>query len=399
VPEAELAVPEETSMEGSRLDALFEAAAREQRVPGLVAMATDRDGVLYEGAFGERELGGTAMTLDTVFLMASMTKAVTAVAAMQLVEQGRLELDAPAHRVLPALADVPVLDGYDGDRPRLRKAKRPMSLRHLLTHTAGHGYEFLDADVVRCQEQLGLPSIFAGKRATLDLPLLFDPGERWCYGTSLDVAGLLVEAVSGQRLGDYMREHILAPLGMKDTGFTMSEDARARLATIHARAPDGKLAPAPLVLDQDPEQHMGGHGLYGTAGDYLRFVRMLLNDGQLDGVRVLRPETVALMNENHIGELEVPAFQSIAPHLCHSGELFPGMVKKWGLSFLINTERTPQGRSANSLAWAGLANSYYWLDRHRGVGGVLFSQILPFFDPVVVPLMQAFEQEIYDQLG
>ncbi|MDT0634474.1 serine hydrolase domain-containing protein [Salinisphaera sp. W335] len=384
-------------MDNNRLDALLGGAAEAGKVPGVVAMAADADGVTYTGAFGERELGGgDAMTEDTVFLLASMTKAVGATAAMQLVEQGELTLDGAASELLPELAEIRVLDGFEGDQPRLRRPRSTVTLRNLLTHTSGFGYEIWNADLARYQEQKGIPSILSGQRAALRVPLMSDPGTRWEYGTGIDWVGRLVEAASGQRLGDYFREHIFEPLGMTDTAFTMSDDARARLATIHARTPDGRLAPHPLVLEQDPEQQMAGHGLYGTAGDYLRFTRAILNNGELDGQRILQAKTVDLMRQNHIGDLEVPAIESIDPTLSNNVELYPGMSKKWGLSFLINTEETPEGRAAGSVAWAGLANSYYWIDHDKGVTGVYFTQILPFFDPESAPLFQAFEQAVYN---
>lgn len=386
-------------MNTTELDGILEAGARSGGVPGVVAMAATGDGVAYEGAFGVRELGGdAAMTADSVFLLASMTKAVTGVAAMQLVERGRLDLDAPAGEVLPELGEVRVLEGFDGDRPRLRPPRRPVTLRALLTHTAGFGYEIWNADLARYMEAEGVPSILSAEAAAFRVPLTCDPGERWQYGSGIDWAGRMVETVTGQRLGEYMRRHIFEPLGMHDTAFTMSDDARSRLAAIHARLPDGTLAPQPLVLEQAPEVDMGGHGLYGTAGDYLRFTRMLLNGGELDGSRVLDPETMALMERNQIGDLEVPRFESVAPELSNDVDFYPGMSKKWGLSFLINTERTPEGRSPGSLAWAGLANSYYWIDRSAGVTGVLFTQILPFLDPEAVPLFQRFERAVYASL-
>ncbi|MDN5862541.1 MAG: beta-lactamase family protein, partial [Salinisphaera sp.] len=243
----------------------------------------------------------------------------------------------------------------------------------------------------------GVPGLFSAKKELFNIPLMFDPGERWEYGMGIDWAGRMVEQVSGQRLGDYMREHIFEPLGMNDTAFTMREDAASRLAPLHIRSPEGALAPFPLVLEQAPEVQMGGHALYGTAGDYLRFTRAILNGGELDGRRILAPETVDLMGQNHMGDLEVPAMPaSVSPEWSNPVELYPGMVKKWGLTFLINTEKTPEGRSAGSLAWAGIANSYYWIDRSAGVTGVLFTQILPFFDPKVVPLFQSFEEAVYD---
>lgn len=386
-------------MNTEKLDRVLGQATDNGDVPGVVAMAADRNGLIYSGAFGERELGsGTPMSEDTVMLFASMTKAVTGAAAMQLVEQGKLDLDAPAGEVLPELAEVQVLAGFEAEAPVLRPPKSPVTLRKLLTHTSGFVYSIWNPELARYEQATGNPGIFSAQQAALDVPLATDPGTRWEYGIGIDWAGRMVEAASGQRLGDYFREHIFAPLGMTDTAFSMSEDAQARLATMHARSPEGQLAPFPLVLEQNPEVHMGGHGLYGPAGDYLRFTRAILGGGTLDGERILEAETVELMAQNSMGDLEVPAIKSIAPQYSNDVEFWPDMSKKWGLSFLINSEETPEGRSAGSLAWAGIANSYYWIDRDKGVTGVLFTQILPFWDPKVVPLFQRFEEAVYEAL-
>ena len=336
------------------------------------------------------------MTLDTVFWIASMTKAVTTVAAMQMVEQGALRLDAPIADVLPELASPQVLDGFAADgTPELRAAKRPITLRHLLTHTAGFTYHMWNADMGRYLDHAKLPQIFSCEDATLTRPLVFDPGERWEYGVNIDLVGKAVEKVSGKRLEAYFRDHIFGPLGMDDTGFVIGTDRRRRLATIHQRQADGSLTPIELEVPQEPQFYMGGGGLYGTAPDYLTFLRMLMHDGELDGARVLRPETVALMGRNQIGDLEVGRMPSAAPDVTNDAEFFPGMVKKWGLGFVINTEEAPTGRSAGSLAWAGLANTYYWLDPKKRVAGVILTQILPFVDAKVIDLFGRFESAVY----
>jgi CubicO group peptidase (beta-lactamase class C family) len=379
------------------LDSTFSQAVAAKKIPGVVAMAATDKAVLYEGAFGHRELGKPApMTRDTVVWIASMTKAITAAAVMQLVERGKLALDRPASEVVPELANARVLEGFDGaGQPRLRAPKRAITLRHLLTHTAGFSYEIWSGDIGRFQQATGTPGITTCTNAALGTPLLFDPGEKWDYGISIDWAGKMVEAVSGQRLDRYFQDHLLGPLGMKDTSFKLSASQRERLAAVHQRAADGSLAPIEFGIPQEPEFHMGGGGLYGTVPDYLAFCRMILNGGTHDGTQVLQQSTVDQMAQNHIGALEVGKLVTAIPPLSNDVELFPGTSKKWGLSFLINTQAVPGGRSAGSLGWAGLANTYFWIDRTKRVCGVFASQLLPFYDDVAIDLLGRFETAVY----
>jgi methyl acetate hydrolase len=368
-------------------------------VPGVVAMAADADGIVYEGAFGLRNLAGdTPMDQDTVFWIASMTKALTSVAAMQLVERGALALDAPIGELLPALAAPRVLDGFDGDEPRLRPATRPITLRHLLTHTAGFSYNNWNPVMGRYMAATGLPAPGSGLRAALDAPLIFEPGERWEYGINTDWVGQAVEAASGQSLADYFRQHICTPLGMTDTAFLLTPEQRARLATVHQRQADGGLVPTDFELPRAPEFYGGGGGLHSSARDYLAFTRMLLGGGRLGEVRLLRPETVAQMAQNQIGELTVGVMRSDVPERSNDAEFFPGITKKWGLGFLINTEDAPSGRRAGSLTWGGLGNTYFWIDPASGVSGVILTQILPFVDPRALQLYAGLERALYDAL-
>ena len=378
-------------------DTLLKNAAASGDVAGVVAVATDRGGTLYEGGFGVRVLGEPApMSPDTVVWIASMTKALTAAGAMQLVEQGRLALDAPASAVVPALGDVAVLDGFNADgRVRTRAPKRPITLRHLLTHTAGFSYEIWSEQIQRYQVALGLPGIITCQNAALRTPLLFDPGERWEYGINIDWVGKMVEAVSGKKLGAYLSENLFGPLAMRDTAFRITPAMRQRLAKIHQRSEDGKLVPTDVEIPQEPEFEMGGGGLYGTALDYLKFVRMMLNGGRAGAQQVLKPETVDLMSRNAMGDSRVTMLRTAAPALSNDAEFFPGLAKSWGLSFMINNEPAPTGRSAGSLAWAGLANTYYWIDPARGLGGVYATQILPFADRKAVSLVFEFEKAVY----
>jgi methyl acetate hydrolase len=382
------------------VDTSFQQAVESKKMPGIVAMAATDKGVLYEGAFGQRELGKHApMTPDTVVWIASMTKAITATAAMQLVERGKLVLERAASEVVPELGRAQVLEGFDAaGKPRLRPPKRPITLRHLLTHTAGYAYEIWAPAIAQYQTATNTPGITTCTNAALTTPLLFDPGDRWEYGINIDWVGKMVEAVSGQKLDRYFQENIFGPLGMKDTSFKLSPSQRARLASVHQRSADGTLAPIAFGLPEEPEFLMGGGGLYGTAGDYLAFAQTIMRGGASKGGQLLRRETVDLMAQNHIGALEVGKFTSAIPALSNDVELFPGMSKKWGLSFLINTREAPTGRAAGSLAWAGLANTYFWIDRTKRVCGVFLSQLLPFYDTTAIELLGKFETEVYRAL-
>jgi len=369
-------------------------------IPGVVAMAATGNDIVYQGAFGRRDLSKPdPMTADSVFWIASMTKAVTTAAAMQLVEQGRLELDAPIGALLPDLAAPQVLEGFDADgKPRLRPASRPITLRHLMTHTAGFCYDMWNGDMVKYLEATGTPGITSCQHAALKTPIMSDPGTRWEYGTSIDFVGKAVEAVSGVRLDTYLRDQMFAPLGITDTAFRIGEAQRERLVAVHSRNADGSLTPIPFEIPQDPEFHMGGGGLYGTAGDYIKFTRMILNKGRGNGNQVLKPETVATMSQNHIGDLSMGKMTSAVAFATNDVDLYPGMDKKWGLSFLINTAATPEGRSPGSLAWAGLANTYFWIDPSRDVSGVILMQVLPFADASCLTAFADLERGVYARL-
>jgi len=382
------------------LDAILRQAVESESMPGVVAVAATDDGIVYEGAFGKRELGKEApMTLDTVVWIASMTKAITATAAMQLVERGQLSLDRPAADLVPELGAAKVLDGFDpAGHPRLRAPKRAITLRHLLTHTAGFAYEIWNTSVAQYQTVTTTPGITTCTNAALTTPLMFDPGDRWEYGINIDWAGKMVEAASGQRLDRYFQENVFGPLGMKDTSFKLSPSQRARLASVHQRGEDGRLAPIEFGLPEDPEFLMGGGGLYGTVPDYIAFARMIMQDGRSPSGQIVRPETVAVMAENHIGGIEITPLATAAPPLSNDVDLFPGMTKGWGLSFLINGEPVPGGRAAGSLAWAGLANTFFWIDLTQRVTGVFLTQILPFFDPKAITLLRDYEAAVYKSL-
>ena len=378
------------------ITAILKRATDAGDVPGVVASVGDRNGTLYEGSAGVRSLtSGAPMTSDTVFWIASMTKAVTATCAMQLIERGKLALDAPVANLLPELGRVQVLDGFDDNgEAKLRAPKRAITLRHLLTHTSGFSYNMWSQDMKRYQALKKIPNVGSGLNTSLTTPLLFDPGDRWEYGISIDWVGKAVEQASGMKLGQYMKTHIFDPLAMHDTGFKLGDSQSARRASVHVRKPEGLVATS-MVVEQNPEFEGGGGGLYSTVTDYMKFARMILNGGTLNGARVLSTDTVATMSKNAMGPTRCGVMTSADPGSSNDVNFTQGM--EWGLSFMINAQKLATGRSPGSLAWAGLANSYYWIDPTKGMTGVLATQVLPFADAKALKLFQDFETEVYRQ--
>ena len=383
------------------IQTILDRAIESGTIAGATAFVGNRAGTISSHAAGVSDPAtGAAMMPDTIFQIASMTKAITSVAAMQLVEQGRLTLDGPIETVLPALATPQVVIGFDdAGNAMLRPATRPITLRHLLTHTSGFGYAFMSADMLRAFGPAGPPA--PGSIASITSPLLFDPGERWEYGISTDWVGRAVEAASGQSLGDYFADAILKPLGMDDTGFRLSDAQMARRVTLLSRGEGGTFMPFPAEMNggADAEFDSGGAGLMSSGPDYLRFVRMMLNGGSLDGVTILTPETIAEMSRNQIGQLRAGKMDTVMPMFSRPYDGFPEMHAGWGLGFLINPETGPNGRAAGSLAWAGIANSYYWIDPASDITGVLMMQFLPFGDPHALALYAAFEKAVYGRLS
>ena len=387
------------------IQAILDRGASAGDVVGATAKIVTSDRVLAAAAAGERSAdapaGAGPMTLDTVCWIASMTKAITGTAAMQLVERGELRLDEPASNVLPGLAGAGVLEGFDdGGRPVVRPARGRITLRHLLTHTAGFGYDTWSELLLRYQQANGTVSMTSGELvATTTMPALFDPGERWMYGISVDIVGRMVEEVSGRRLDAYFDEHILGPLGMDSTAFGLRHGMQSRLSAMHARQPDGSLAAIELARSPEPEYPSGGGGLYSTVEDYCRFLQMILGRGRRNGVQVLRPSTVDQMTVNNIGGLRVVALPTARPELSNDAEFFPGVAKTWGLTFQINEEPLPTGRPAGGLMWAGIANTYFWIDTQNQVAGVYLSQQLPFADARSYRLYLDIETAAYTRLG
>ncbi len=372
------------------------------RVPGVVAMVTDRDGDIYSGASGERRIGGDPMTEDTVFAIFSTTKAIAGTTALQCVEDGLLDLDAPAKEYAPAIGNLQVIDGFDDSgQPRLRAPKSDVTTRQLMLHTAGFGYDFFNEDYKRLAEEHGQPSVVTGSRASIETPLLFDPGEKWEYGTNIDWVGQVVEGIRGKRLGEVMSERVFAPLGMTDIAFTRTDNMKSRTATIHARGEDGSLTPMDdFALPDDPEVHMGGHGLYGSVPEYMKFIRMWLNDGAGPNGRVLKPETVDWAVKGAlVPPQKVTMLPGVIPSLSNDAEFFPGLAKDWSYTFMVNSEEAPTGRPAGAIGWAGLANCFYWIDRANGVGGYWATQILPFADPESFTGYMDFETAVYQALA
>jgi methyl acetate hydrolase len=365
-----------------RLDDLLAAGVKNGHVPGVVAALVDKDGLTYLGSAGERTIGtGDVMTTDTVGAIASMTKAITGAAVMQLVEQGHLDLDAPAETYCAELASPQVLEGFDdAGQPILRDARSQVTLRNLLTHTSGYAYDFTDQNLAQWYTATNTPGSQTRRLDSLKTPLMFDPGTRWHYGIGIDWAGLILERVTKTTLGDYFAEHLLEPLGMVDTGFTCTPNMLERKAALHLRTPDSSFMSFQMPRAENSEFESGGGGLFSTMSDYTRFMRMILNDGEFEGARVLGAKTVAQMATNNIGDIRVTELKSANPAFFSDGEFYPGVPKTWGLTFLINEEPLPNGCPAGALTWAGAFNSYFWIDRTTGIAGCYMSQVLPFFD-------------------
>jgi methyl acetate hydrolase len=383
----------------TEIDDVLSAAVDAGRVPGVVAAASGKDEIFYQGAFGKRELNEDAeMTNDTVFRIFSMTKAIATTAAVQLIERGELDLDTPVEDVMPEWKNKFVLEGFDGDTPIMRLPRTKATIRNLATHTSGLSYEIWNADTEKYIEDTETASILSCERDALNYPLVSDPGTRWEYGINIDWLGMVVEAVSGKSLRDFCKENIFDPLGMNETDFHATDEQRKRMATVHQRSEDGILEPIDLDLPSEPEMYCGGHGLYSTASDYLQYLQALLKGGTHNGVQILKPETVAMMTKNHIGDLNVGMLHSVMPKLSNDAEFFPGMPKKHNLGFVTNMEQAAGMRNTGSHCWAGLANTYYWWDPEAEIAGVILCQILPFVDVEAIELFRNYEKAVYSSL-
>jgi CubicO group peptidase (beta-lactamase class C family) len=381
------------------IDGVLESAVASGAVPNAVAIAADRSGVIYEGAAGPRIAGeAEPVTVETHFRIMSMTKIVATVAALQLMERGQLDMDAPVAQYRPEWADLQVLEGFDGDTPRLRPQATEATVKHLITHTSGASYWFWNDDIVRWEAATGTPNVLSGDNVIFTAPLVADPGTTFEYGINTDWLGKVVEAASGKTLDVVIAENITGPLGMEETAFLMSESQRAKSVPVHLRGEDGTWAASDIDLRQDPEYWAGGHGLHSTPRDYLKFQRMLLGDGTSpDGVKILEKATVDAAFTNQIGDIDFPAAIATAdPASTMSLNLGPGY--KWGYGLLLNTEDVPGMRRAYSGAWAGLLNTHFWVDRTAGVTGAIYTQFLPFVTEEALGMYQDFERALYASL-
>jgi methyl acetate hydrolase len=376
------------------LDALFGRAIEEGVVPGLVAVIAGADSMRYEGAFGVRDTSDNAPAeLNTIFRVASMTKLVTALSVLQQVERGRITLEMPVGDILPEIDKLPVLEGFNGDRPRLRQARGRVTIRQLLTHTSGLGYDIWNADLEHYERVTGHPRLGTGLKAALFTePLVSDPGERFNYGTGMDWAGLAVEAVTGQRIDKYWQENFFGPLDMTDTVVHLDTAHRARTAPVHARDEKGNWRPTGINFAIDPEFYPGGHGLHSTAADFLKLQQALLSEGRTPAGPLLSSETIADMLRNQIGDLNVGTIHSAKP--LESLDVALGN-HKWGLGLMIHPEEVPGGCRAGTVGWMGGFNTFFWVDRKSGVTAALYTQTIPFYDDTVMNLYRCFELAAY----
>jgi CubicO group peptidase (beta-lactamase class C family) len=382
----------------TRIDDVLRAAVDAGDVHGLVATAANRSGPIYRGAAGVRTAGGQAeMTTDTMFRIASMTKMVTTTAALQLHERGRLDLDTPVAELLPEFDDLQVLEGIDGEAPRLRPAAGRATVRQLITHTSGLSYWFWNADIDRWQELTGTPDILSGSAAAFGAPLVTDPGSRFEYGINTDWLGRVVETVSGRTLDAYWQANVFDPLDMRDTTVRMTDEQRSRSTPVHLRDDAGSPVPSDIDWEQQPTFWAGGHCLYSTPLDYLRFQQMLLGGGELDGERILQRSTVDAAFTDQLGDLEFPArIRTARPDL--SADFVTGPGWKWGYGLLLSTAPQPGMRAPGSGSWAGIYNTHFWVDPAGGITAALYAQSLPFVEPRVYRPYRDFERALYASL-
>jgi len=363
-------------------------------VPGVVGLIADRDGVRFLRAYGVANVAtDTAMLTDQIFRVASLTKAVVAIGVLGLVERGALDLDTPVGDLIPAFDNVPVLDGFDGDTPRLRTPRRRATVRHLMTHTSGLTYDAFDADLLRYGEVTGVPMPSSGLKASFRSPMMFDPGERFAYGMSTDWTGQVLEAVTGEPLHRFLHARVLDPLGLADTAFILDTDQQQRLAAVHLRTADEAFDVIEFDWPADPEFHSAGHGLYSTADDYARIQRLLLRGGELDGVRLLTPESVALMTSDQLGGVRMERLRTARPEFTY--DLDAGTNVSWGLDIMLTVTGQPGMRPAGSFGWCGTFNNYYWIDPVNDLAAALHMSYLPLFDPEAIALYEAFERTLY----
>jgi len=383
----------------SGLTESLRSALQSRNIPAAAAMVANADQPVWSGAFGKRDAASdVAVTTGSIFGIASMTKAITSTAALQLVQAGKLQLDESVARHLPKLGNLQVLRSFDRHtgKPILRPARRPVTLRRLLTHTSGLAYDTWDGNMFRYVKQAGPGGLFEQRQPGAVPPLMFEPGSRWQYGTGVDWAGRLVEAVSGQSLEQYFQHHILQPLEMRDTSYILPPEKFDRLVSTRQRHGDGSFTEDPRKQPDPPKSFNGGGGLYSTVGDYTRFMQMILRRGRAaGGGQILQAKTVAMMTANQIGRLSAGKMKSFKPDVSADVQFHPGATDAFGLGFLINGTAYAGGRSAGSLAWAGIDNTFFWIDPHRSLCAVLMMQFLPFVDPAAMGVLNDFERAVY----
>jgi methyl acetate hydrolase len=378
------------------IDDTLRSGIERRKIPAVTAMVATADSILYQGAFGERDAtSGVPVKLDSIFAIASMTKAITSTAALQLVDQGKVKLDEPASRHLPELKSLQVFEGVDSaGKPILRPARKTVTLRHLLTHTSGFCYDTWSQEMQDWIKAGGAPPTGVAP----NVPLMFEPGTRWQYGYGLDWSGKLVENVSGLTLEQYFQRNICEPLGMKDTSFVPKPENLDRTVSRYDYQPEGSFKEQPR--DFPPVAFNGGGGLNSTVGDYIRFAQMILRNGRgADGKQILRPGTVKQMSSNQIGNLSAGKLKTMNPARSSVVDIHPGAIDKWGLGFLINTTAYPGGRAAGSLAWAGIWNTFYWIDPKSRICAVIMMQFLPFVHTEAVGMLGDFEKAVYAQVN
>jgi CubicO group peptidase (beta-lactamase class C family) len=385
------AAPSLPQQGATALSTFLKGATDRGDVPGVVVAVVNKEGLLYNEAFGRSSTAANRpMTKDTIFNIASMTKAVTSAAIMMLVDEGKLKVDDEVAKYLPKWKDPLVISKFnEADASyETRPAKRPITIRHLLTHTSGIGYSFASPMLTKIMEKT--------KKTELDLPLLFDPGESWAYGASTRVLGHVVEAISGQKIDAFLESRIHHPLGMHDTAYLVPAAKYSRVVAVNARGADGKFAERPIP-SPIPATVQGDGGLYATASDYGLFLRMLLNHGTLGGTRILSEKSVKAMLEANTGSVVVKEQQSANPSLSRNFPVGAGK-DKWGLGFQLAAEKQPNRRSSGSGTWAGIFNTHFFVDPSREIGVVVMMQTLPFYDEASMKVYADVEEAVYRNL-
>ncbi|MBW6499029.1 MAG: beta-lactamase family protein [Bacteroidales bacterium] len=356
----------------------LEPAWEQSGIKGMVFGFVTASGQRYTQPFGRAVWSGEGeVTPDHIFRMASMTKAITSVAALQLVEQGLIALDDTVARFLPEIGKIPILRSNG----QLLEARRPITLRHLLTHTSGFGYSFMNDRLAGFEQPESWPH--------RDLPRLTEAGNVWIYGTSTDWVGRLVEEISGLSLEDYFRKNITGPLQMHRTWFDVPDSLKNFIVSVGTRVAPGQpdFRESPQRIPALPvREYSGGGGLFSTTNDYLNFFQCILNGGEWNGVRILNEETVMMMFEDQLPALLGPVRNPVDPS---AGER-RGQSLAWG----IQTVDNDFGRKAGSGYWSGILNTYYSIDINTGIAVVVMANYLPFLDPGVLDLYKKFEEMV-----